>query len=101
MSGSTAPYFRPKWAVIAWVDDTNVYVEIPSKEGPPYIHKESLSENGLYRALNLMKKAYAKDKPASPFIPQQRFIMVKRGKVTAPEVYRQSVRDILRKRGLI
>ena len=62
MSAQAAPSGRPSWAVVVWLDDQNVYVELPCKDTAPYIMKFPLSENGLSQALHLMKDA--RKKPA-------------------------------------
>lgn len=54
---------RPSWAVTAWVDDRNVYVELPAKEGPPFITSYPLTEAGLSQALNLMRNVHRDHAP--------------------------------------
>lgn len=56
---------RPAWAVTAWCDDRFIYIELPVKDGPPYIQKFSLTEGGLSKALHMMRDARAKH-PVAP-----------------------------------
>lgn len=55
-----APSAKPAWAVVAWCDDRAIYIELPCKEGPPYIQKFDLTEGGLSKALHMMKDARKK-----------------------------------------
>jgi hypothetical protein len=64
-----AQSFHPPWAVTAWVDDRFVYVELPCKDGPPYITKHELSDGGLSRALRTMMDAHKALSPTSDFKP--------------------------------
>ena len=57
--------FRPPWAVTAWCDDRFIYIEIPSvDDGPPYIFKEQITNDGLSKALHLMRDARRKAAPS-------------------------------------
>lgn len=49
---------RPPWAVTMWADNEFVYVELPCKEGPPYITKYSLTSAGLDKALKTMQQVH-------------------------------------------
>lgn len=53
----------PEWAVTAWVDDRYVYVELPVITGPNYVTKFPLTEAGLSKALNLMRKTHRSSRP--------------------------------------
>jgi|ERR1700735_3392674 len=52
------PSAAPPHAVVCWLDDRYVYVEIPSKTGSPYVDKFPLCEAGLSKALNLLRIRY-------------------------------------------
>lgn len=54
---------KPAYAVVAWVDDNHVYVELPCTDGPPYITKYANTEAGLSKALGLMRDIHRKMKP--------------------------------------
>lgn len=56
MSAEYASSAKPRWAVTAWVDANNVFIEIPIKDKPPFISKYPLTTDGLSLALNQMKK---------------------------------------------
>ena len=98
---------RPPHAVIAWVDDVAVYLELPCKDGPPYITKFPLTDNGLHKALNLMRQAYhdaqrptnGKAKPESTFAP--RHPKVKSSKPEYSPEQREAARETLKKLKLI
>ena len=48
----------PPHAILCWLDDRYVYIEIPSKTGSPYVDKFPLCEAGLSKALNLLRTRY-------------------------------------------
>lgn len=68
----------PAWAVLAWCDDTSVYIELPCLDGSFHRLSFPLSEGGLSRALNLLRSrpkptspTYAKATPPSRFTADQ------------------------------
>ena len=48
----------PPHALLCWLDDRYVYVEIPSSTGSPFVDKFPLCEAGLSKALNLLRLRY-------------------------------------------
>ena len=54
-----ARYFSPPHAVTCWVDDRNVYVELPTK-GQPYIQRFPITEAGFHKALSALKDIHDK-----------------------------------------
>lgn len=107
MSATKAPYFKPPWAVTAWADATDVYIEVPSKtEGePPYITKYPLSEAGFARALHYTRELYEANRPKTP-IDYTRHPKVRRVPMTATnsqftEEQREKARDVLRRLRII
>ena len=52
------PSAAPPHALLCWLDDRYVYIEIPSKTGHPYVDKFPLCEAGLSKALNLLRIRY-------------------------------------------
>lgn len=55
----TASTAAPPWARKCWSDVQFIYVEIPASDGgAPYILKYSHSENGLGKALTLLRNAH-------------------------------------------
>lgn len=58
MSATHAPSAAPPHALLCWLDDRYVYVEIPSKTGSPFVDKFPLCEAGLSKALNLLRLRY-------------------------------------------
>lgn len=58
---------KPGYAVTAWLDDRNVYIELPSKgQMPPYVLSFDLSEGGLSKALHLMRQGYLAARQPKP-----------------------------------
>ena len=55
-----APSARPPGCAIAWATKDGLYVEIPCKDGPPYIVRYHKTTKGLSEALNVMVKNEAK-----------------------------------------
>lgn len=58
MSATSASSAAPPHALLCWLDDRYVYVEIPSKTGTPFVDKFPLCEAGLSKALNLLRLRY-------------------------------------------
>lgn len=58
MSATSLPTAKPSWAVVTWLTDTHIYIEIPASAGQPYITKFSITEGGLSKALNFLRKRY-------------------------------------------
>ena len=55
MSANFATSGKPTWAVTAWVDHNNVFIEIPVKDQAPWIDKFPLTAAGLGEALSKMR----------------------------------------------
>lgn len=49
-----APAFRPPWAVLCWITDTDIFVELPGKPYP-YIQRFPITEAGFSKALNVLR----------------------------------------------
>lgn len=98
-----ASSYIPPSAVQCWVDDTHVYCCVPAVSGPPLIQAYALTEAGLSKALNILRKqrvwakasAEPKPKPAEPKITRPR------SKVVVDDATREAARAIMRKRGII
>lgn len=48
---------RPSRAAIAWATRDALFVELPCKDGPPYIARYRLTVEGLTSALNILLEA--------------------------------------------
>lgn len=58
MSGSLAPS-PPAHALLCWVDDRSVYIQVPVLNNPmPLIQSYPLTEGGLSKALNFLRVRY-------------------------------------------
>lgn len=93
----------PLYAVSCWVDNLNLYVAMPVKDGPPYITKHPTTEAALSKALSLCRDLYAKAQPTGghysfsdnhPIIKRQTFTN------SSPED-RAAAAKVLRRLGLI
>jgi hypothetical protein len=59
MADKFAESMRPPWAVMAWAgSNKDIYIELPVKDGPPYIMKFPATEGGLAKALKVMIDAH-------------------------------------------
>jgi hypothetical protein len=54
MTDSVASTARPATAAIAWATARDLFVEIPSRSGPPYIARYARTAEGLAQALNVL-----------------------------------------------
>lgn len=85
---TTLTTFAPVNSLRMWTDGRDIFVEIPGKPPiPAVISRFPLSDNGLWRALNLLRKQtyeYAgepmlKPKPIDPGIALAQSILKKNG----------------------
>jgi len=53
MSGSKAKSAAPPYAVLCWADEMNIYMQLPSVNGP-YVARFARSEGGLSAGLHHM-----------------------------------------------
>ena len=109
-----APSAKPSWALTCWIDDTNIYIEIPSTEGNPYIQKFPITEGALSKALNFLRvryevaptaeKNYTKIPAPEGYIAKSMGASVvyrKQSKVVQTDVERATALNVLRKLGLV
>lgn len=85
---------RPAWAVCAWADDNNIYIELSGVHGP-YISKYPLSEAGLSKALHLMRDCHRK--MASPIYQALGVNPNYKPKGDFSEMQRERAREVLRR----
>lgn len=94
--------FIPPHAVQCWTDDTFVYCAVPSVSGPPLIQKYMLSNEGMTKAINILKvqrRKLAKTRVVKEATPITRTKYAKPKPRT--EVQESVAMGILRRRGLI
>lgn len=103
MSATTATTGAPDWSRRVWADSTHIYLEIPSRSGPPLIQKYAKTEGGLSKALELICLAFKKDQPlgGSYQIPMNPLIKRKTGINDFSPEQRKRAGDILRKLKII
>lgn len=63
MSGVPALSGAPTCARMCWCDAYNIFVELPTSLGPPYIAKFPRSEGGLAKALAILAAARDSELP--------------------------------------
>lgn len=99
-----ASSFHPPWAVVCWCDDRFIYAEIACKEGPPFIFKEALTNDGLNKLLHLMRDARRKAPPQITGDYNSAInatVRLARGQTKATEVEREKAREVLKKLGML
>lgn len=101
MSGSFLPSGKPTWAVVAWVDDNSVFIELPCKDGPPYIQKFAFSDAGLSKALGLMRDLHRKQRPQGGTYAFAKHPKIKAAKGDFTEAQRANARDVLKRLKII
>lgn len=85
---------RPAWAVCAWVDSNNIYIELSGMHGP-HISKYPLSESGLSKALYLMRSCHKKQ--SSPIYQAPGVNPDYKAKGNFSEKQREHAREVLRR----
>lgn len=103
MSATSLSSAAPPHALLCWLDDRYIYVEIPTTMSRPFVDKFELCEAGLSKALNMLRTRYEelpssmKNYVAPPVEPSLR-----NGK---PPIQTSAQRDqalaVLRKMGLV
>lgn len=98
MSAEFLPTAKPRWAVTAWVDHHNIFIEIPVKDQAPFIAKYAKSAAGLSEALGRMMEYHAEKSGPPVYTVPPRI-------ASTPSPYRDDVRakarQILRKHGIV
>lgn len=89
---------RPRWAVCAWTDANNVFIEIPIKDKPPFISKYPLTTEGLGLALNQMKKFHTVEAGPPQYVFPPR---IAANSTKYPSDTRAKTLAILRKHGIL
>ena len=89
---------RPPTAAIAWATKDELFVEIPTKSGPPYICRYRKTVDGLSAALNILIEH---QEATSRNVPQDH-PAVKKSTATprapwATDEQRQRARDLLKR----
>lgn len=87
---------RPKWAAIAWATKDAIFVEIPCKDGPPFICRYRCTTEGLIAALNIL----VANPEAAPRTVTADHPKIKRPTVAFSESERETVREVLKKIGI-
>jgi hypothetical protein len=91
---------RPASAAIAWVQGDRLFVELPTKTGVPYVVAYKRTLEGLTAALNiLIDKSDAL--PPAPAKTQVAHPAVRKVGPTFTEDQRESVRAILKAKGIL
>lgn len=94
MTDELASTGRPAWAHWMWCDENNIYIEMAGQHGP-YITAYPLNENGLSKALHLMRDA--RKKAASPVYQRPGVVEGYKPKGDFSEPQRERAREILKR----
>src|SRR5690348_13548453 len=87
---------RPKNVAIAWATKSNIFLEIPCKDGPPYICRYHRNVDGLAAALNiLVANAETETRTITRDHPR-----IAKNIAKVPETSRERAREVLKKMGL-
>ena len=89
---------RPHWAVTAWVDANNVFIEIPIKDKPPFIAKFPRTPSGLAEALAKMMAYHVLEAGPAVYEIPPRPVLAESSLTTNRKAM---ARAILRKHGII
>lgn len=98
MSAEYASTAKPRWAVCAWTDANNIFIEIPIKDKPPFISKYPLTAEGLGLALGQMKKFHTIEAGPQQYIVPPR-VVANAGKYSNDT--RSKALAIMRKHGIL
>jgi len=98
MSATTASTARPTKAAIAWVQGNDLFVELPTKSGVPYICKYKRTLEGLTAALNILIENSDALPPTGPTVAQPHPSV--RKVASFSEDQREAARGILKKMGI-
>lgn len=105
MMGKQAPSFAPPWAVLVWVDATNVYAEFRSSSGDaPLIVKYPKTEGGFAKTLHFAEARFKDTRPKGGYyqMPSDPPKVKKAKKEPAgTEASRAEAHAILKKMGMI
>ncbi len=102
MTDTIAPSAAPPWAYTIWTDANNIFLEIASKSGTPYISKFPRGTAGMAKALETLTNAHdAMNKAKTRYqVPVQRVTVVPVGKTGTPSQH-EAARAILKKLAII
>jgi len=99
MSASRAKSAAPAYAVLCWADEMNIYMQLPSVNGP-YVARFARSEGGLSAGLHHMGALHI-DHSGEPFhradLPPSKAL----AKWAVTQDDRDAARDVLKKLGVI
>ncbi len=95
MTDSVAISGAPPWAYAIWTDPNNIFLEIASKSGTPYITKYPRGTAGMAKALETLTNAHdAMNKAKTRYqVPVQRVTKVAAGKTGTPSQHDYSMTD--------
>lgn len=91
----------PACARMCWCDAYNIYIELPTKEGSPYIAKFPRSEGGLGKALAILAAAFESEMPPGGTYSLLAHSAIKKLKPEATTAQRETAHSVLKKLGMI
>lgn len=97
MSAEVAQSAAPIYAIKVWADGLDLFAEIPGS--PAYVMRLPLTEAGLHKALNLLRKRHVEAKGGRYKVPE-RMIKGKQGPLPT-ESQREQALAMLKRMGLV
>lgn len=97
---TAATSFRPAWALCVWVDNNNLFTELPAISGPPLIQKYPLTSTGLSSAIAMMREIHRAMQPAGGTYKALAEPRITRPKPIGTSAQREKAAGILKKMGL-
>jgi len=96
MSDTFATEAKPPYAVFAWMDDFNIFVEIPVKDQAPFIAKYRNDAQGFEQALRAMREYHRAVEAPPKYTPPIRPVKPLGARTTT----QAKAADILRRMGI-
>jgi hypothetical protein len=74
LCGTSFPTAAPPNAVLVWASPTSLFVELPTKAGPPYVLSFPRNSIGLSKLLAAIYGNADVSGPSTPYIPTRKLI---------------------------
>ena len=99
---TSAPSAKPQSAAIAWATKDELFVEIPSIDGPPYVCRYKLTPEGLASGLNILIQHPTVHSSTNSFeVNPTTHPKIKRPNVKFTDSHRNAAAEVLRKLKII
>lgn len=105
MTDKVADTSAPPWARKMWYDSNHIYLEMPVKDSVPITLKYSWTEDGLSKALKMMKHVAETDSRYAPrngkTVLDHPIIKRPKEQVQSTVESRSKARELLKRKGII